>query len=90
MARRGRTGRPYRRVRAQVLAECAVCWICGRGIDLTLPPRHPMSATTDHVIPLSLGGDPLDPANQRPAHYRCNSARGNRAVRPRLSTSRAW
>lgn len=75
--RRGRWGRPWRRVRAQVLAASTVCWICG----------HDGSDSVDHVTPLAIGGDPLDPDNLAPAHHRpcpqcgkrCNIARG---VRP--------
>lgn len=78
---KGRTGRPWRRVRAQVLAVSDVCHLCGK----------PGADTVDHVIPLSLGGPPLDPANLRPAHSRCNSRRGNRmTARPPLNTSRQW
>ena len=37
-----------------------VCWLCGHPIDLTLPYNHAYGWTLDHVVPLSLGGDPLD------------------------------
>lgn len=67
---RGRVGRPWRRVRAEVLAQSDVCWLCG----------YPGADTVDHVVPLSLGGDPLSLDNLRPAHKRCNSRRGNRAA----------
>ncbi|WP_309095297.1 HNH endonuclease, partial [Streptomyces sp.] len=48
--------------------------------------------TLDHAIPLSLGGDLLDPANARSAHRRCNSARGNRITQtlPQARASRRW
>lgn len=89
---RGRTGRPWRRVREQVLDHCNICWLCGEWIDRSIPAPDPMSASVDHVVPLSEGEhvDPLDPAYLRPAHFGCNSSRGNRAPRPRLNTSRAW
>ncbi|WP_433445665.1 HNH endonuclease [Nonomuraea sp. CA-141351] len=91
MARsKGRSGRPWRRVRAQVLAASRICWLCG----------HDGADTVDHVIPLSLGGDPLDLANLRAAHgvrgcptcgRKCNSARGNRMTTgPAPLQSRAW
>lgn len=77
----GRHGRPWRRIRAQVLATSTQCWICG----------HPGADTVDHIIPLSLGGDPLDIANLRPAHHSCNSRRGNKISPPRpTNTSRRW
>jgi len=58
-------GPEYRRRRAQLLATDDTCWLCGK----------PGADTADHVIPVSQGGadGPL-----RPAHKRCNSARGNR------------
>lgn len=86
MARsKGRTGRPWRRIRAQVLAASNICWLCGK----------PGATTVDHVVPVSkLPHDhPLvrDPANLRPAHTSCNSARGNRTTKgPTLPTSRRW
>ncbi|MEU0521947.1 HNH endonuclease [Streptosporangium sp. NPDC006007] len=91
MARsKGRAGRFYCRLRDQIRAISRVCWICGHAIDLTLSPRHPLSWTLDHLMPLSKGGDPLDPANARSAHYRCNSGRGNPLRAPKPTTSRRW
>jgi 5-methylcytosine-specific restriction endonuclease McrA len=93
MARsKGRDGRPYRTLRQRLRDSPAgrVCWICGHGIDLSLPARHPRSWSLDHVVPLDRGGDALDPANARPAHYGCNSGRGNRMTGPKPQTSRHW
>ena len=63
------------------------CHICGHPIDYSLgmveDPRtgklrpHPMSFVVDEIVPVSLGGDPLDFANTRPAHWICNARRGN-------------
>ncbi|MFF2475095.1 HNH endonuclease [Streptomyces sp. NPDC058066] len=54
-------------------------------------PPAPLAFTLDHLVPLSLGGDLLDPANARSAHRRCNSARGNRAtVKQPQRGSRRW
>lgn len=36
-----------------------------------------MSFVVDEVLPVSLGGDPLDFSNTRPAHWICNARRGN-------------
>jgi hypothetical protein len=52
------------------------CWICGGGIDFTLPrtqksTEHPFSATVDHVVQRSEGG-PNTPDNLRLAHKTCN------------------
>jgi len=54
----GPTGRPWRRLRAAVLAASDVCVLCG----------HPGSGDVHHLLARSLGGDLLDPANVGPAH----------------------
>lgn len=86
------TGRPWQRIRARVIAEETHCALCGKWVDKTLPPRHRWSATVDLVRPLSRGGSPLDRANLRLAHYRCNSSRGDGTKRQRrtLNTTRQW
>ncbi|MFJ6566438.1 HNH endonuclease [Streptomyces sp. NPDC091292] len=92
MAGNPRNGRPYRRLVAVQKALGLPCWICGHNIPTQVDGRrHPLAFTLDHLIPLSLGGSLLDPANARSAHRRCNSARGNRssASRPHRR-SREW
>lgn len=85
----GRTGTAWRRIRERVLTESQTCWICGHGA----------ADTVDHVIPLSKGGAPLDPANLRPAHgvngcpvcrRKCNSSKGANLTAPAPKASRAW
>lgn len=90
MAGNPRNGRPYRRLVAAVKALGMPCARCGHAINPTLDPRHPLSFTLDHIVPLSKGGDLLDPANARSMHRRCNSARGNRTAPQPLNTSRRW
>jgi len=60
-------GAEHQRNRAILLAANDVCWICGRG----------GADSADHVIPRVAGGT-SDLDNLRPAHTRCNSARGAR------------
>lgn len=48
------------------------CGICGEQVDMTLPPRHKMGATVDHLIPLSKGGT-HSYENVQCAHRSCNS-----------------
>lgn len=50
------------------------CWVCGAPVDLEVKEREVMSATIDHVIPLSEGG-PHTIDNVRLAHMICNSTR---------------
>jgi 5-methylcytosine-specific restriction endonuclease McrA len=88
------TGRPRRRLVAQVRREEPDCWLCGYPINLALPATHPMSSTVDEVIPRSRAVDPyraaLTRSNCRHAHRTCNSARGNRLPAERPRHSRDW
>ena len=78
MARsKGRTGRPYRRLRARVIRQATVCCLCGGPLDKSLRWPDPMSATLEHLDPLSLGGSPVSAANADAAHLACNASRGN-------------
>lgn len=86
---RGLSDRRYRARRAATLRRNPVCWLCGKRIDLTLPPTHPMGPTIDHTIARKLGGR-IDAANERPAHRRCNSAKGAKPARPEPVHSRPW
>ncbi|MFS0697769.1 HNH endonuclease [Streptomyces nitrosporeus] len=94
MAGNPRNGRPYRRLCETQRALALPCWICGRDIayNITGPEagKHPGAFTLDHLIPLSRGGDLLDPTNARSAHRRCNSRRGNRMATAQPQASRRW
>ena len=81
-------GRPWNRERAAFKAECAKqnapCWICRNTkgpIDYQSkfdPEKpNPLLFSVDHTQPTSLGGDAVRRANFKPAHYGCNSSRGN-------------
>jgi 5-methylcytosine-specific restriction endonuclease McrA len=87
-----RNGRPYRRLVAWQKSLGLPCWICGHEIPTRVDGRrHPLAFTLDHLVPLSRGGDLLDPLNARSAHRRCNSARGNRmTLRQPVRSSRRW
>lgn len=82
--RRGRSGRPARRVAAQTFQrKGTICAICG----------HHGASDSDHIVPLDLGGDPLALSNRQPVHgktpcyqcppypngkpRRCNQTKGN-------------
>ncbi|WP_192897506.1 HNH endonuclease [Eggerthella lenta] len=74
------------------------CGICGKPIDYSLPSGRPMSYELDEIVPVSKGGDPLDPGNVQPAHRICNQRKGDgsRTIRSKASfslpcpTSRKW
>lgn len=74
---KGRAGTAWNKLRAQVFAEEAECWWCNQYVDQDLPRTHPMSRTVDHVVELWQGGDPVDRANCRLAHRRCNTRKSN-------------
>lgn len=74
------------------------CALCGKSIDYSLPVGHPMSYELDEIVPVSKGGDPLDPGNVQPAHRCCNQSKGDGSrtsrskalLRSALPTSRDW
>jgi len=53
------------------------CQLCGRRARRDAPHGHPLSATIDHIVPLSVGGED-SPSNVQCAHLRCNSRKSNR------------
>lgn len=73
------------KLRNRLKAEGRGCWICrafGRpeAIDYSLPARNPRSFEVDELVPVSLGGSPIDYANVDAAHRECNIWRGNKTV----------
>lgn len=52
-----------------------VCQLCGDPVDSSLTFPDQMSATLDHITPMSLGG-PHSPANLQLAHWLCNILKG--------------
>jgi hypothetical protein len=94
---KGRTGRPYRRLRAWVIATYDDCYRCGRPVDKDLPGTHPWGPSLEHVVPLARGGDPASQDNAALSHLGCNAAYRDgrhitvrKAPLPRYTPSRAW
>jgi len=48
-----------------------VCQICNEDINMNLSHPHPLSASIDHIIPLSRGGTHVE-GNVNGVHLRCN------------------
>ena len=75
--------RRFHRLKAEFFARCQaerpVCWLCGQPIDYSADPGTTAdSLTLDHRVPVSKRPDlQEDPANFEPAHFACNSRRGN-------------
>lgn len=61
-----------------------ICGICLSKVDPKAKAPDPLSASVDHIVPLSEGGDHAR-ANCRLAHYGCNSSRRNRGGGEQLS-----
>lgn len=81
-------------VRAKVLREEDICWLCGQPVDKTLPPYLEGSPEVDEIIPVSLGGSPIDRKNCHLSHRICNVRRGNGAKQAKpivvVKRVRAW
>lgn len=65
-------GHRRRNLRTRVLREETHCGICSEPVDKAIPTPDPMSAEVDEIIPISLGGDPLDRRNVQLTHRVCN------------------
>lgn len=90
---RSRNGHRRRSLRKKVAALGMPCAICGKPIDYSLPPGHPMSYELDEIVPVALGGSPFDPGNVQPSHRICNERKGasTKGVRRgALPLSREW
>lgn len=66
------------KIRARIKAEGEPCALCGLPIDYSLPPGDPMAFEVDEIVPVSLGGNPLDITNCQAVHRICNQRKGNR------------
>ncbi len=65
----------------KIYATETVCAICGRPVDFSLKFPHPMSATIDHIVPVSKGGHPSDIDNLQLAHLSCNRAKSDKTAK---------
>lgn len=60
------------------------CGLCGEGIDPDVAWPDPLSASLDHILPLSKGGHHV-PENVQAAHLSCNVRKGNRVEADAMS-----
>lgn len=70
----------YNRFTSKVRARGDRCAICWHDIDYSLTTPDPMSFEVDHIVPISRGGDPYDPANGQASHRCCNNWRKDRPM----------
>lgn len=88
---KGRSGRPWERLKAQVIADATHCGRCGGWLDKSLRWPARMSATAGHIVALIDGGHPTDRANLQAEHLTCNVRAENERRRQRkLNASRDW
>lgn len=88
---KGRAGRPWQRLRAQVIAESTHCGECRRPLCPHLRWPALQSSTAGHIIALIDGGHPTDRANLQAEHLTCNIRKENERRKQRaLNVSREW
>jgi len=68
----------YEKAKKRIFASQSVCAICGRPVDFDRKFPDPWSATLDHIVPISKGGDPADINNLQLAHLQCNRIKASR------------
>lgn len=68
----------YQKNKRKIMRTRSICAICGKPVDFTLNYPHPMSATVDHIIPISKGGHPSDIDNLQLAHFSCNRQKSDK------------
>lgn len=70
----------FEKARRVVIAKGTYCAICGQPVDKKLKWPDPMSATADHIIPISKGGHPSDIANLQLTHLICNRLKADKLI----------
>lgn len=75
---KGHYGRPWLRLRSQVMFEEQVCWLCGQWVDQNLHYLHPGAPQVHLSVPLTQGGSWRDRNNCHLAHRACNIRQSNK------------
>lgn len=70
----------YESNKKKILKLQDTCGICGKPVDKTLKPPHPLSPCIDHIIAVSKGGHPSDMENLQLAHMTCNRAKSDKLL----------
>lgn len=61
-----------------------LCRLCLKPVNREAEVPHPLAATLDHVVPLSLGGEHVY-SNIQCAHFLCNSVKSDNVVQLRFA-----
>lgn len=80
----------WKQLRAKVCPPGSICYLCGGNILFGLRRGHRWGPSVDHIVPLELGGAPLDPANCLPCHVGCNAAKGDRLTMQHPERVESW
>lgn len=78
----GRTA--FDKARKIILSTQEICGICGNPVDFSYKAPHPLSATVDHIIPVSKGGHPSALENLQLAHRWCNQWKRDKTVNAKI------
>lgn len=76
----GRQRAQFESNKKRIYATQQICGICGQPVDFGLKFPHPLSASIDHIIPVSKGGHPSDIGNMQLAHLFCNRQKSDKLV----------
>lgn len=68
----------WKKLRAQVIREESVCWLCHEPVDKELKWPDKSCAVVDHIVSYVSGGDYLSRSNVALAHNSCNLAKGSK------------
>lgn len=71
--------RTFEKSKRFIFRTQTICGICGHPVNFDKVFPDPWSATVDHIIPVSKGGDPVDVSNLQLAHLQCNRIKGTKA-----------
>lgn len=74
----------FNKAKKIIFKSQTVCGICGRAVDFAKVFPDPWSATVDHIIPVSKGGDPAALENLQLAHLQCNRVKAAKMLAPQL------
>lgn len=70
----------FEKAKQKILKTQKVCGICGKPVDFSYKYPHPLSATIDHIIPVSKGGHPSDINNLQLSHRTCNRQKSDKMI----------